>query len=147
MSDQHINAAGLAIIKKWEGMKLESYLCPAGKWTIGYGHTKNVRPDQKLRDEAHAEELLKEDCEDAEHGVNRCIDVPLNDNQFSALVSFVFNLGEGALRRGTIPAKIRNGNYIGAAETMKQYIKAGGRPLPGLKARREEEADLFLRPA
>jgi len=141
---QHINDAGLEIIKKFEGLRMEAYLCPAGKPTIGYGHTRGVKLGQRLRDEAHAEELLKEDVKYAEMAVNRCIDVPLNDNQFSALVSFALNLGEGALRNGTIPAKIRNGNFIGAAETMKQYILANGKPLDGLRRRRNAEADLFM---
>src|SRR4028119_1870405 len=89
---RQINQKGLALIKEFEGCQLEAYLCPAGVWTIGYGHTLSAAPGMSI-DESKAEALLKEDLRKAEEAVDRLVTVPINDNQFSALVSFVFNIG------------------------------------------------------
>ena len=104
---KHINQAGLNLIKYFESYKQFPYICPAGYLTIGYGHV--IKPNETFENgispEA-AEALLKEDVENAECAVIRLIVVPLTDNQFSALVSFTFNLGGGALQRSTLRMKI-----------------------------------------
>ena len=151
MADQHINQEGIALIKRYEGLRLEAYLDIAGVPTIGYGHVRDVKLGQRLRDEAHADELLAEDILDAEAGVNRKIDTELTDNEFSALVSMVFNLGAETALGGnsSIPSKVRNGDKAGAAATIKKYVYAtvNGKKVKvqGLINRRTDEAALFLK--
>ena len=136
--------AGIELIKSHEGMRLEAYQCPAGVWTIGYGHTKDVKPKQII-DTRQAVELLKEDLKECEDVVNGCTKVPLNQNQFDALVSFVFNLGSGALKSSTLLKKLRQGDYEGAANEFTRWVFAGNKRLPGLVIRRQEEKELFLK--
>ena len=137
--------AGIELIKKHEGMRLEAYQCPAGVWTIGYGHTKDVKPKQII-DTRQAIELLKEDLKECEDVVNSCTKTPLNQNQFDALVSFVFNLGSGALKSSTLLKRLRQGDYEGAANEFTRWVFAGNKRLPGLVIRRQEEKELFLKP-
>lgn len=89
---RYINEKGLTLVKEFEGCELEAYLCPANVWTIGYGHTRSVAVGQIIS-EAEAEALLREDFLDAEEAVNKLVKVPMNGNQFSALVSLAFNIG------------------------------------------------------
>ena len=93
----HINQAGLDLIKRFEGLKLRAYRCSAGVLTIGYGSTIDVHEGQVIT-QAQADDLLRADLHDAEAAVTKLIAVPLNDNEFSALVSFTYNLGSGAPR-------------------------------------------------
>lgn len=139
---RHINAAGLHIIKDSEGLRLKAYTCPAGVWTIGYGSTgPHVTPGLVIT-EARAEELLREDLARFEAFVaDKC--APATDNQFSALVSFAFNLGNGALKDSTLRRKHMEGDYVGAAAEFPKWNKAGGRVLAGLVKRRQREAQLY----
>ena len=105
-----INAAGLALVKTYEGLKLEAYRDTSGILTIGYGHTAGVKPDDIIGAE-RAELLLEMDLMDVERAVSGLVKVPLNDNQFSALVSFVFNVGEGAFAKSTLLKKLNEGGY------------------------------------
>lgn len=91
-----VSEKGLAIIKKYEGCRLTAYVCPAGKLTIGYGHTKGVKKGQKIT-QAQAEAYLREDVAGAEKAVN-AIGKGFNQNQFDALVSFTYNCGAGNLK-------------------------------------------------
>ena len=133
---------GIPIIKQFEGLKLEAYLCPAGIPTIGYGHTRGVKLGQKIS-AAQAEVFLDHDYEEAEDAVKRLITVPLNDNQLGALTSFVFNLGEGRLLGSTLRRKLNSGDYKGAAAEFDKWVYSGGEKLNGLVARRAAERKLF----
>ena len=144
MANRTISAAGIALIKRFEGCRLTAYKCSAGVWTIGYGHTSGVHSGQVIK-QAQADEFLRQDLEKFERYVNSTAYVPitaqLNDNQFAALVSFAFNCGQGNLKRLCAG---RNTAQIAAA--MPQYCKAAGRKLPGLVQRRAAEVALFNTP-
>lgn len=134
---------GIDLIKKFEGCRLEAYKCPAGIWTIGYGHTKGVQNGQKTT-QAQAEEFLREDLKIYEQAVEACVKVPLSQNQFDALVSFCYNCGAEALRTSTLLRLLNEGKYSEAGEQFLRWNKAGGKVLVGLTRRREEERELFL---
>ena len=140
---------GLDLIKLYEGYSSSPYLCPAQHWTIGYGaiwgmDNKRVTEDHPDINEDQADYLLRRDVKKSEMAVLRHIRVPLEDGQFNALCSFVFNLGSGALQSSTLRRKINKGNYIGASNEFKRWIWAGGRKLKGLIRRREHERLMFL---
>ena len=130
------------IIKHHEGLVLHAYLCPAGVPTIGYGHTGGVSMGDVIT-EKKADELLKKDLRSAEYAVNKYVNVDLNQNQFDALVSFVFNLGAGNFKSSTLLRKLNFSDYDGAASEFKRWNKAGGRVLAGLTKRRLAEEKLF----
>lgn len=133
---------GLDLIKKFEGLSLEAYRCPAGLWTIGYGHTKFVQQgDQITEKEANA--YLIKDLQWAEHVVDYSIGVQLSDNQYSALVSLVFNIGKQAFLRSTLRRYLNHGNYLRAANELLRWNKVGTRVLKGLERRRKAEKALF----
>ena len=134
---------GKDIIKKWEGLRLKAYLCPAGVPTIGYGHTYNVKMGQTIS-VAQAELFLDHDYQNAEEQVLSLVKVPLTENQLGALTSFVFNLGSGNLSRSTLLKKLNLGDYRGAAEEFNKWVFAGGKKLNGLVKRRAEERELFI---
>lgn len=140
-----INDNALELIKRFEGLRLTAYKCPAGIWTIGYGHTCGVRQGQRCT-EAQAEAWLVEDIRDAERTVDYLIKAPLTDNQRGALVSFVFNVGAGNFRASTLLKKLNIRDYDGAADEFRRWNKAGGKVLAGLTRRRDAEAALFLSP-
>lgn len=139
-----INQAGLDLIKQFEGLRLEAYVCPAGVLTIGYGTTSGVKKGDRITAE-QAEALLRKDVEKFEKAVNAAVTVPLNGNQFSALVSFTYNLGAGALQKSTLLKLLNQGNYDAAAQEFLKWNKAGGKVLTGLVRRREAERTLFLK--
>jgi lysozyme len=118
-----INPEGLMLIKKHEGIRLKSYRCPAGVWSIGYGSTAGVKPGM-LIDLQYAEALLRQDLERFERGVKLLVKVPLNDNQFAALTSFAFNLGLGALAKSTLLKKLNAGDYAAVPEQLMRWNKA-----------------------
>ncbi len=143
-SSGKINDAGLNLIKQSEGLELEAYVCPAGVLTIGYGTTKDVYAGQRIT-QAEAEAFLRRDVERFEQAVRELVKVPLTSNQFSALVSFVYNVGEGAFADSTLLKKLNERDYQGAAEQFLRWVKGdGGESLPGLVTRREAERKLFL---
>ncbi|MGR2663680.1 lysozyme [Chromobacterium haemolyticum] len=135
--------AGITLVKSSEGLKLVAYKCPAGIWTNGYGHTgPDVTPGMVIT-QAQADALLARDLERFEAGVARLVKVPLNQNQFDALVSFSYNLGLGALQGSTLLRLLNAGDYAGAAAQFPRWNKAGGKELPGLTRRRTAEQSLF----
>lgn len=136
---------GLQLIKRYEGLSLKAYLCPAGVWTIGYGHTGGVPPGRVIT-EQQAEDILKDDLQHAEDEVDELVSVPLTQQQFDALVSFTYNLGGANLANSTLLRKLNNKDYEGAANQFSRWIRAGGRTLEGLVRRRAEERELFLHP-
>jgi len=138
-----INAAGLELIKGFEGCELRAYKCEGGVWTIGYGSTRGVLPSMHITfDEADAR--LVDDLEDAEAVVEQYVDVELTEHQHAALVSLVFNIGAGNFRSSTLLRLLNNGDYVGAAQQFARWSKAGGQSMQGLVRRREAERALFL---
>ena len=136
---------GIDFIKSFEHFSPKSYICPAGFQTIGYGHVIGKDDHFDQISETYAEELLAHDLCMAEKSVHRNIAAPLEQNQFDALVSFVFNLGGGALQRSTLRQKINYGSD--EEEIHNEFVKwifAGGRKLMGLIRRREAEAGMYL---
>jgi lysozyme len=140
---QSINQAGLDLIKEFEGLVLTAYDDGVGVWTIGYGHTKNVLPNDTITFD-HAIALLEQDLQEFEKGVSELVQVPLTDNQFSALVCFTFNVGLGAFENSTMLGFLNAGNFAAAAGQFKLWVYGGGKVLDGLKARRAAEKALFL---
>ena len=137
-----ISEEGKNLIKKFEGCELEAYKCAAGVWTIGYGHIKTAVEGMKI-DQATANELFDEEMGEYETYVNTAVTVPLSQNQFDALVSLVFNLGNGNLNASTMLKVINSGDHAGVPAQIKRWNKAGGKVLDGLVRRREAEALLY----
>lgn len=144
-----ISPDGLLLIKSFEGLYLTAYRCPAGVWTIGYGHTGLRHGDGSVRagrviSKDEAELLLRIDMDYFEGKVVSLVKVPLNADQFAALVSFAFNVGEGELKGSTLLRKLNAGDYTGAADQFLRWDKANGKTLRGLTRRRRSERKLFL---
>lgn len=138
-----INSRGLALIKEFEGLYLTSYKCPAGVWTIGWGHTgkvagKSICSGMRITTNV-AEELLKADLKTFETSVNK-LPYKLNENQFAALVSFAFNCGEGNLTKLT---QNNTRTLAQISNALPLYNKANGTILVGLTRRRQAEQELF----
>ena len=132
---------GINLIKEFEGLRLTAYRCPAGVYTIGYGHTRGVKRGMKITEE-EASAFLTADLLNREKAVERYDSVyHWNQNEFDALVSFTFNCGATNLR-----ALLRNGrrNRSQIVATLPLYRKAGGNVLKGLERRRAAEKALFL---
>ncbi len=140
-----INEAGLDIIKRSEGLRLEAY-SSGGRSYIGYGHQMQPGEPSTIT-EAQATALLRQDVRVAEHGVKKLITRPMNENQFSAMVSLAYNLGNGNFSRSQVVSKFNAGDIQGAANAFLNHNKAGGQVLDHLTHRREEERALFLTPA
>lgn len=140
------NEAGLTLIKRYEGLSLTAYRCPAGVLTVGYGSTGPHVKEGMTVTPGQADALLRKDVRAAEEAVTRMVSIPLTENQFSALVSLVFNIGAGNFRDSTLRARLNAKRYFDAADEFPRWNKAGGRPLAGLTKRREEERALFLKP-
>ena len=145
-----VSKEGIALIKRYEGYKTTPYRCPAGLYTVGYGHV--IGNGLQLPDEwnrtfslGEIDELLRTDLARFEQGVLRYCPVYLTQSQFDALVSFSFNLGLGVLQRSTLRQKINRGD-ADAAKVILKYNMAGGRILKGLIRRRQAEYRLFTAP-
>lgn len=140
---------GVNLIKEFEGLELEAYRDIAGIWTIGYGHTGDVYPGQSLTED-EAESLLRQDLIPRERAVGSLVKVSLNQNEFDALVSFVYNLGKDALARSTFLKNLNAGYPRMAAQEMlrwnKARVKGVLKEVPGLTRRRAAERKLFLTP-
>ena len=137
-----ISQEGIDLIKHFEGCELESYRCSANVLTIGYGTTKNVVEGMKIS-QHQAEELLMKDLEEFEEYVEDLIDVPLEQNQFDALVAWTYNLGPTNLKTSTLRKVLNKGAYDDVAEQIKRWNKANGKVLKALVRRRNAEAELF----
>lgn len=139
-----ISEKGVELVAKYEGCRLAAYKCPAGVWTIGYGHTMGVKPGDTLPSNQAAKALLKEDLKKYGDYVNNCrkkglITFSLNQNQFDALTSFTYNCGNGSLQK-----LVSGRDAATIAEKLLLYNKGGGKVLAGLTKRRQEERELFL---
>lgn len=152
-----LSQKGLALIKKFEGLRLTAYTDAVGVPTIGYGHTKTVRKTdvltKKTITEQEADALLKRDVKEFEGGVNRLtieLGIPITQCQFDALVSFAFNVGLGNLKKSTLLKKLYvmsqkdQTSIYAVADEFLRWNRAGGRVLNGLTRRRGEERLLFL---
>lgn len=130
---------GINLIKRFEGCKLTAYKCPAGVWTIAYGHTAGVYSGMKITQQ-QADEFLKQDLVVYENHVNN-LNRPFNQNEFDALVSFCYNCGAGSLQ-----TLCKNRTNAQIADALLLYNKGGGKVLQGLVNRRKAERELFLKP-
>lgn len=141
-----INQAGIDLIKSFEGLRTSAYYDAVGVRTIGYGHA--IRPGENLTviTEAQAEELLRQDLREAEEAVDRYVHVSLNANQFSALVSFAYNVGAGNFAKSMVLRFLSERRYQAAADDLLRWNRAGGRVLEGLVRRRAAERRLFMTP-
>lgn len=145
-----VNKKTLDLIKSFEGLELKAYKDSVGVWTIGYGHTTAagapaVHAGMTLT-EAQAVDLLASDLKKYEAMVKRNVTVDLNENQYGALVSFTYNLGEGNLKSSTLLKKVNEKDFKGATLEFAKWNKAGGKVLSGLTRRRAAEAALFASP-
>lgn len=144
---RQVNKAGLDLIKSFEGLRLEAYPDPGtggDPWTVGYGSTKGVKKGMKITVQ-EAEQRLIMDLQDACKAVERYVTIPLNDNQFAALVSFTFNVGAGNLAVSTLLKRLNEGEYGSVPMQLMRWNRAAGKILNGLTRRRTAEGDLFQR--
>jgi lysozyme len=144
-----LNSAGIKLLHDFEGLRLTSYLCPAGVWTIGYGNTfyedgTPVRSGQTITKE-RAEQLFLLVANRFASDVQNLLRRTLNENQFSAIVSFAYNVGIGNLRKSTLLRKVNaNPRDTTIRTEFLKWNKASGRELAGLTRRRQAEAVLFF---
>lgn len=134
---------GINLIKRFEGLELKAYKDSVGILTIGYGHTHAVKAGDVITGE-QADAFLREDLQVAELTINTNVKVKLNQGQFDALASFVFNLGSGNFVKSTLIKKLNAGDYAGAVDEFGKWVNAGGKKLPGLVKRRAAEREVFL---
>lgn len=148
-----VSENGLNLVKKFEGLHkitddgdVRAYRCPAGKWTIGYGHTRGVKSGLRVSVD-ECEKMLMEDLHEAGNAVRSAVSVPLSQHQYDALVSFVFNLGAGNFRSSTLLKKLNKGLYEEIPAQILRWNKArvDGQltELRGLTRRRTAEAALW----
>ena len=142
-----ISNNGLNLIKQFEGLRLNAYDDGVGVWTIGYGTIKYpngtlVKKGDKIT-QAQADQYIANDVATFERAVNMLVNVPLNQNQFDALVSFTYNLGATNLSASTLLKKLNSKDYNGAAGEFQKWNKAGGKVMTGLVRRRKAEMELF----
>lgn len=147
-AEQATSAAGRKAITDREGNVLTAYQDSVGIWTIGVGHTSaaglpKVAKGLKIT-AAESDEILSRDLKTFEAGVRAAVKVPLNQNEFDALVSLAFNIGVGAFSKSTLVKKLNAGDRAGAADQFLVWNKAGGKTLKGLTTRRQSERKQFL---
>lgn len=139
------SAAGINLVKRFEGLELASYLCPAGKWTIGFGHTSAAGEPRVVAGmritESEADEILRRDLVSYEREVRNLVKVPLAQNQFDALVSWHFNTG--ALAKSTLLKRLNAKEYDRVPAELMRWTRANGRELPGLVRRRRAETAMW----
>ena len=131
------------MIKGFEGFREYPYTCPGGALTIGYGTT--IKPGQHTSiTKEQAEAILRKSISGFERSIKKLVKVPLNQNQYDALVSFTYNVGAGALQRSTLLKKLNDRDHQDAADELLRFTKSNGKVLQGLVKRREKERTLFL---
>lgn len=141
------SSLGVDIIKRFEGLRLHAYLCPANIVTIGYGTTSHKGAPIRLGmvwTKEQAEDALLEDLESFENSVNKLAKAPINQQMFDALVSFAYNVGVGSLEKSTLLQKLNEKEYQDAASQFLRWNKVNGQPVRGLTLRRQAECNLFL---
>lgn len=137
--------SAMDFIEAWEGCKLTAYKCPAGIWTIGCGHTKDVTEHDEITYE-QSRKMLREDIEEVKRGLAPFVNVHVTEGQFVALVSLAFNVGASYVVHNCprLMRALNAGDVEQAAHQFLDITKAGGKELPGLVRRRKSEAKLFL---
>ena len=136
------SAEGVALIKKFEGCKLNSYLCSGDVWTFGYGHTRGVKEGSSCTQE-QADEMLVDDLFEFEKYVHKYVNVPLDQNQFDALVAWTFNLGPTNLRESTLLKRVNEERFSDVPTEIRRWNRASGEVVQGLVRRRAAEALLW----
>ena len=143
-----VNEQGLALIRKFEGLRTGAYRDAAGVWTIGYGHTSMAGPPRVGRNmkitRTEAASILARDVAGFAEGVASHVRVPLSDSQFSALVSFAYNVGLENFRKSSVLRAVNDGDCCAVPRRLSLWVKAGGKVLPGLINRRAAEGALFM---
>ncbi len=135
--------AAYTLIQQFEGLKLRAYKCPGGVWTVGYGHTSGVREGMTVTP-SEADELLAEDVEQCEKQINS-LNLSLNQNQFDALISFLFNVGFGNFSKSTLLMKVKINPYDNSiADEFARWVYSKGKKLSGLQRRRTSEIKLYF---
>jgi len=134
--------AGIALIERFEGLRLAAYQDQGGVWTIGYGHTAGVTQGQVIT-RVQAEAFLRADIADAETAVMRLVSVALKPGEFDALVSFTYNVGQGHLGESTLLKLLNAGDYENAASSFASWTLVAGKKSSGLARRRNAEAARF----
>lgn len=144
----HIPEKAYELIKKYEGFSSTPYICPGGKKTIGYGHVIQPYEEDDLTylNEPQAYNLMKSDVEIFAIRMRKQIKVDINDNQFGALVSFVYNIGTGAFGKSTMLKKLNNEDYLLVPQEFLRWIYVKRKPLLGLLRRRVDELNLWMLP-
>lgn len=144
MAVRRTSAAGIAHIKHFEGCKLKSYYCIAGRCTIGYGHTgPDVKPGMVITEE-RAEELLRQDLAKAEKAVADLVKVPLTQGQFDSLVDLIFNVGRDAIAKSTLLKLLNQREYGKAAEQLMRWVHSGSAVVSGLQRRRLAAREMWI---
>ncbi len=138
----NISQEGLDLIKKFEGCELKAYQDSVGVWTIGYGHTKGVEEGQEITQD-EAEDMLASELDEYEGYIRDMVECDLEQNQFDALVAWVYNLGPTNLRSSTMLKRLNKKDFDDVPNQIKRWDKAGGKVLAGLVRRREAESLLF----
>ena len=143
-----VSAKGIDLICSFEGLRLTAYDDGVGVWTIGFGTIKYPNGVRVKRGDTctleQAKSYMKYDLIEFEHTVNSLVKVPLNQNQFDALVSLTYNIGSGAFKSSTLLKKLNLSDYKGAADQFDVWVNAGGKRMQGLANRRAKEKSLFL---
>lgn len=134
----------IALLKEFEGCKLTAYQCSAGVWTIGYGHTANVKKGDTIS-QKEADAMLAADLVGYHNQLIPLVLVPLYESMHAALISFIYNLGSNTCKTSSLFKRLNEGKYELAAECFPMYCNAGGKRLEGLVRRRRAEQKLFLR--
>lgn len=138
-----INEEGLDLIKSCEGLRLVSYPDVTGIWTIGYGHTGSDVAEGQAISVQQAADLLIADIARTEHGVTEALEVEVNPNQFSAMVSFAYNVGLGNFQKSSLLRFTNQEKFEEAALSFERWIYAGGHTVSGLIKRRGLEEQLY----
>jgi lysozyme len=141
--------SGVELICGFEGLRLEAYDDGVGVWTVGFGTTKfpngmRVKKGDNCTLE-QAKSYMQNDLKEFEQTVNGAVGVPLNQNQFDALVSLAYNIGTTAFKNSTLVKRLNDENYKGAADQFNVWVNAGGKRMQGLVNRRAAEQALFLK--
>ena len=160
MANMQVGRAGKLLFQAWEGLELNEYIDSGGAPTIGVGHlmTRSERMSGKIIIKGKAVvyrnglttdqcwDLLDQDLDSAENTVNNAVKIGLNQNQFDALVSFVFNIGETAFRTSTLLKVLNAGNFDQIPTQLRRWIRDNGKVVKGLINRREKEITLWNNP-
>ena len=147
--EMHVNPSGIDLICNFEGLRLNAYDDGVGVWTIGFGTTKYPngirvkKGDTCTLDQAKA--YMQNDLKAFEQTVNSAVKVPVNQNQFDALVSLAYNIGSTAFKNSTLVKRLNEGDYKAAANQFDVWVNAGGKRMQGLVNRRTAEKALFLK--